>query len=186
MIHLSLDLEIVLNHLVALDNPQSLIPEVDKRKDLNPHKDLVVVLILKLESTQWLSPPFVIPLCQDTRVLKDLSKSPLAQQLDPTMIRTYSKSLKILTDLKTFSFLGAALDVIQRTTLDGIAQSLPFHAQASALIADSYIITPSSVHTRMISQDLGVILDQQADQDRHQLIVHHKKRIDNQGRQIAI
>ena len=74
-----------------------------------------------------------------------------------------------------FSFLGGALDVTQRTMLDGIAQSLLFHAQASALIADSYIITPGSVHTRMISQDLGVILDQQADQDRHQLIVHHKK-----------
>ena len=70
--------------------------------------------------------------------------------------------------------------------LEGIVQSLPFHAQESALIVGFCNMTPNCVPIRMIGQDLGVILNQQADQGHHQLIVHHKKRNDNQGRQIAI
>ena len=90
VIHLSLDLEIVLSHQLPLDSPQSLHQEIDKRKDLNPQKDLVVVSILKLASMRWLSPLHATLQIQDTRVLKDPLKRPLAQQHDLSMIRRYS------------------------------------------------------------------------------------------------
>ena len=70
--------------------------------------------------------------------------------------------------------------------LEGIVQSLPFHAQESALIVGFCIMTPNCVPIRMIGQDLGVILDQQANQGLHQLIVHHRNRNDNQYGLIAI
>ena len=84
-----------------------------------------------------------------------------------------------------FSYPGGASDVTQKIILDEIARSLLFHAQASELIADFYTTTPSSVHTKMMRQDLGVILDQQVGQDHHQMIVQYKRKIDSQGRQIA-
>ena len=49
------DLEMVLNHHIALNNHLSLHQEVDQKKGLCLHQDLVVGLTLKLESTAWLS-----------------------------------------------------------------------------------------------------------------------------------
>ena len=186
IIHLSLDLEMVLNHPVTHALRHNLHQEVDKKKDLSPHRDLVVVLILKLASTPWLLLLRVTLRTQDTRALQDLLKRPLAQQLDLSMFKKCLYRPQIQTDSRMYSFLVGASDAIRKTTRVEIAQSLQLHVQASVLTVAFYIMTLRCVHIKMTSLDLGVILDHQVIQGLHQLIVPHRNRNDKQGRLTAI
>ena len=180
------DLEMVLNHHHVLDNFLSLHQEVDQKKGLSLHQDLVVGLTLKLESTRWLShlrdPVHILGM----RSLKDLLRKLLAQLHVPSMIRKCLYRARIQTDSRMYLFLAGASDAIQRTTRVEIAQSSQLHVQASVLTVAFYIMTLRCVHIKMTSLDLGAILDHQVIQGLLQLIVPHRNRNDYQGRPTAI
>ena len=179
------DQGMVLNPHLVLANLPSLHQEVDQEKNLSLHQDLVVGLILKLESMRWHTHQRDTLQIPDIRAYKDHLKKSIAQLHVLSMTRKCLYRARIQTDSKMSLCLVGVSDVIQRTIWAGIARRLLFHALLSAIIADTYIMTLNCVHISMTSPGLEAILeailpilDQRV--EFNQLIVPYRKKNDNQ------
>ena len=119
------------------------------------------------------------------RAYKGHLKKPLVQLHVLSTTRKFLYKARIPTVLKTYLCLVDVSDVILPIIWDEIAQRLLFLAQPYATTVDTYIIPLNCVHISMTNPGLEAILevilptpDQQV--ELNQLIVPHRKKIDNQ------